>query len=245
MPWKEKGKARFGLARFNFTGDGELSNNIPEPLPNKTFSMLICGKPGSGKTNLLLNLFCRKKELYNSVFDRVFLISPSQKTWEQDWFESLPDEQRFYEYSEQILDDIVNQIKDSGDKVVIIIDDCVNDLTKNCRPLLRLLHNRRHICGKKGSVSILITAQVMNKVPLELRKSFSHILSFPFSSKKEQQSVFDDYISMDKDEWESLCRKAFEEPHDILMIDLYKNKFFRNFVELGTDERDEDRKRHK
>lgn len=158
---------KLSLAAFNFTSDVPLTTRDISPLPRSCFALLLCGKPGSGKTNLLLNLLCRKGEYYCGVFDRVFLISPSQKTMQKDWFESLPEDQRYHEFTEATLDKIVQEISDSEEKVLIVLDDCQNDLRANMRALLKLLHNRRHITGGNGgSVSVIITAQVMNKVRL-------------------------------------------------------------------------------
>lgn len=235
--WTENPCPRtLSLAKFDFSSDGALTTRPIEPLPTHCFSMLLCGKPGSGKTSLLLNLVCRKNEYYNGVFDRVYLISPSQRTMSKDWFEELPEEQRFDEFTEENLSQIISQVTGSGDKVLIILDDCQNDLKANIRPLLRMQHNRRHICGGKGSVSVIITAQVMNKIPLPLRKSFTHIITFPFSSKREQMSVFEDYINLSKEDWEALCRTTFQNPHDFMMVDLGHNKYYRNFSELTNQD---------
>lgn len=155
------------LAAFNFTSDVPLTTRQIYPLPTNCFAMLLCGKPGSGKTNLLLNLLARKGEYYNGVFDRVFVISPSQKTFAKDWFESIPDEQRYDHFDEGVINDVVSACTDTQEKCLVLLDDCQNDLKANIRPLLRLLHNRRHIPGGGGgSISVLITAQVMNKVCL-------------------------------------------------------------------------------
>lgn len=160
--WEEKAiNPHLSLAAFNFTSDNILTKRPIEPLPTKSaFAMLLCGKPGSGKTNLLLNLLARKGHYYNQVFDRVYLVSPSQKTFSTDWFESLPEEQRFHEYSDAVMDKIIEECTDSGDKILVILDDCQNELRSSTRSLLKLLHNRRHIPGEQGSISVVITAQV-------------------------------------------------------------------------------------
>ena len=131
--------------------------------------MLIVGKPGSSKTTLLLNLICKRGKMYNKKFDRVYLFSPSLGTIEDCPFEKLADDQMFEELSEEILQGVLDEIRDSGEKVLFIMDDVVNDMKKEARLeklLCKVLMNRRHQCGAGGSLSVWITTQVYNKVLL-------------------------------------------------------------------------------
>ena len=65
------------ITKFEFTCD-DVDETIPHPLPQKGgFAMLIIGKPGMGKTTLILSLLCKKGKAFNRKFDRVYLWSPS------------------------------------------------------------------------------------------------------------------------------------------------------------------------
>ena len=65
------------LSKFNFSCDS-IDESIPLPLPQMlNFFMLVCGRPGSGKTSLILNLVCKRGIMYNKKFDKIFLYSPS------------------------------------------------------------------------------------------------------------------------------------------------------------------------
>ena len=55
---EEEYEKKINISKFDFSCDEE-DKSIPEPLPRKSFSMLIIGKPGMGKTNLLLNLITK------------------------------------------------------------------------------------------------------------------------------------------------------------------------------------------
>ena len=61
------------ISKYNFSCDDE-DPTIPDPLPKKSFSMLITGRPGMGKTCLLLNLICKRGKCFNRKFNRVFII---------------------------------------------------------------------------------------------------------------------------------------------------------------------------
>ena len=72
---EEEYDKKIKISKFDFSCDEEDSS-IPEPLPRKSFSMLIVGKPGMGKTNLLLNLITKQGKAFNKKFDKVFIFSP-------------------------------------------------------------------------------------------------------------------------------------------------------------------------
>ena len=77
---------------------------------------------------------------------------------------------------------MLDEIKDSGEKVLFIMDDVVNDMEKEAKLeklLCKVLMNRRHACGPGGSLSVWITTQVYNKVPAPVRKCASQLVLLP------------------------------------------------------------------
>jgi hypothetical protein len=95
---------------------------FPNRLPQQGgFAMLIVGKPRSGKTNLLLNLTTKAHKNFNRKFDRVFIISPSIGTMENDPFELLPDDQKYEVATEQNINTILGMIKDTGEKTLLYL----------------------------------------------------------------------------------------------------------------------------
>ena len=145
------------LAKFKFNCD-ECDKSIPNPLPqNLNHFMMIVGKPGSSKTTLMMNMICKRGKMYNKKFDRIYLFSPSLGTIEDCPFNDLPDDQVFDELSYDILDSVLEDIRDCGEKVLFIMDDVVNDMKKEARLeklLCKVLMNRRHQCGSGGSLSV-------------------------------------------------------------------------------------------
>ena len=82
------------LSPVKFLVDGVLGDHIKEPFPNQSFFWLICGKPGSGKTSLLINALSSKKEnrIYRKVFDKILLVMPknSRKSIKKNPLDDLP-----------------------------------------------------------------------------------------------------------------------------------------------------------
>ena len=226
------------LSKFNFSCD-KIDESIPLPLPQMlNFFMLICGRPGSGKTTLILNLIAKRGKMYNKKFDKVFVFSPSLLTMEDNPFEELPEEQIDTELTEENLTSALEQIKDSGEKVLFILDDVVNDIKRSSvvqNTLSRMLMNRRHLAGSGGSASFIITTQVYNKIPAPIRKTASHIIIFHTKNKKELDTIFDELIIIPQKDFYSILKYCFDKKNNFLYIDTnksYDKMFHKNFNKL-------------
>ena len=174
----------------------------------------------------MLNLICKRGKLYNKKFDRVYLFSPSLGTIDDCPFEKLPDEQVFEELSEEILQGVLDEIKDSAEKILFIVDDCVNDMKKEARLeklLCKVLMNRRHQCGAGGSLSVWITTQVYNKVPAPVRKCTSQVICYETRNRMELDSLYNEVIvGLTKMEWYQLCKYIWDKKFQFLFLDTTK-----------------------
>ena len=226
--------------KFNFTCD-TTDTTIPYPLPQQGgFAWLIVGKPRTGKTNLLLNLTTKAHRNFNRKFDRVFLFSPSIATMESNPYELLPDDQKFEELTLNNLNFVLDDIKDTGDKVLIILDDVIADMRgKGKAQLENRLHkvffNRRHLAGRGGSVSILATSQTYNKIDPKIRRTASHLTFFENKNKKELDTIFDEVILIPKKEFYDVLRYVYDKPYQFLYIDTTltdDRMLFKNFNQL-------------
>lgn len=243
------------IKKFGFSCD-DLDTSIPAPLPqNLNFCMALIGKSGSGKTTLLLNLVCKHKTkknsgIYNKKFDRVFVFSPSLTTLKNNPFKSIPEEQIFEEgLTAENLQGVLDEVEGSGEKILLIIDDCVNDITKDTelqRLLCKTMMNRRHLCGDGGGIGIIITSQVYNKLVCPVRKCFSHIFLLNSKQRRELDSLYDEHILINKPDFYKVLKHTFKEDRDFLFLDLqkpYDKMFHRNFNQLnlkfGEDDEDE------
>ena len=227
------------LSKFKFNCD-EVDPSVPKPLPqNLNHFLLIVGKPGSSKTTLLLNMICKRGKMYNKKYDRVYLFSPSLGSIDDCPFEDLPDNQKYEELSEEILEGVLEEIRDSGEKVLFIMDDVVNDMKKEPRLeklLCKVLMNRRHQCGAGGSLSVWITTQVYNKVPAAVRKCASQLVLYETKNRMELDSLYNEVIvGINKSEWYQLCKYVWDKKFNFFFIDTTKpfnHMYHRNFNEL-------------
>ena len=219
----------------------DIDDTIPPPLPQKGgFAMLIVGKPGMGKTSLILSLVCKSGKAFNRKFDRVFLWSPSLVTMEDDPFEMIPDEQKFEEATFENIQQVLDEIKDSGEKILFIFDDVIADIRGKGKGVIenllqKIFFNRRHLAGAGGSVSVIATSQTYNKIDPKLRKTASQLILYRNPQKKEQESIFEEVILIPKKEYFDVLKYVYNKPHNFIYIDttLGENKMIhKNFTQL-------------
>ena len=56
-------EANYNFKPVHFTCDETLGDHIKEPFPNRSFFWAIVGRPGSGKTSLLINCLTEKNTI--------------------------------------------------------------------------------------------------------------------------------------------------------------------------------------
>lgn len=206
----------------------QIDESIPKPLPNiLTFFMILVGAPGSGKTNLLVNLIATKNKCYYQKYDRVYFISPSQHTIDKD-LKFNPD-RCFTTFSDDILQHIIDTEEQEQNRILIILDDVVAQIAKNNKTLLRFIYNRRHL---GAGTSIIITTQKYNKLPLEIRCCASDIFLFRPSNKKELLDFHSELVNLDYKDFEDVCRYTFQNRHDFLYYSITNQAYHRNFNRL-------------
>ena len=214
------------ISKFNFSCD-DIDESIPKPLPQiLNFFMLVCGRPGSGKTSLILNLICKRGKMFNKKFDKVYVFSPSLLTMKDEPFGELPDDQVHTELSIDNFQKALDDINGTGDKILFILDDVVNDMKKNMAIqtlLSKALMNRRHLAGAGGSVSFIITTQVYNKIPAPIRKTASHIILYHTRNKKEIETIYDELIVLPKEDFYEILKYCFDKRHNFIYIDINKS----------------------
>jgi len=153
----------------------------------------------------------------------------------------LKDERMFMKYNDEILDDILEEERD-GENLnnVIILDDCIRDLSKS-KNLCRTILNRRHQTqnnsedGQAG-LSIIITSQKYNGLPLYLRANISHIMAFQTKNRKELDALKDEVMGdLTSKEQDEVLDVAWKDKYGFLFIDLNKKKedrYYQNFNKI-------------
>lgn len=242
---------RRAIVPFEFSAETDPLPGVQAPLHPLSSFTILSGRPGSGKTTALLNLLMRRQH-YGSKFDAVYIISPSFGSIDSDYLSSIPKDQIFYELNPKTLDTILTQIYDrhQGQKVLLVLDDVVNDLAHNAtqRSLQKLLFNRRHLTSKDpdakrgGFVSVIMTTQVLNRIPLMLRKMANSVWLWPTRSQPEIRAIRDELVPTGKDAFKSVLDSAWGDLHSPLIVDVDAGKFWHidpatgQFARIVSDE---------
>jgi hypothetical protein len=158
-----------------------------------------------------------------------------------DPFELIPEDQKFEEATFDNVSEVLDEIKDSGEKVLFIFDDVISDLRGKGKGqienlLQKIFFNRRHLAGAGGSLSIIATSQAYNKIDTKLRKTASQIVFYKNLHKKETESIFDEVILIPKKEFTDTLRYVFNKKHDFLYIDTTQDPdkmLHKNFNQLS------------
>jgi hypothetical protein len=239
MNIREKTLNDLDVKKTGFSVD-RIDTSIPKPLP-RTYNhfMLITAKPRQGKTTLMYSLLVYRKSPYYRKFDKVYVFSPSLGTADKDKLKKLAPEQKYKELTLEALEEVYGAIEGSGERILIIADDVVNDVKKNVgveKMLCKMMMNRRHICGQAedgegAGLSMWMTTQVFNKMPRALRATADYYIMFKSSNKKELETLFDEVILLQKNEFEEMLKYVFHEKFNFLLIDTnedFKNMYHKN-----------------
>lgn len=215
----------------------ECSNGVDVAPPlQKRFNYLVVGKPGSGKSTLIINML-REKCMYNRQFDKVLWVTNSRGTLPDI---GLPDENYIEGVNEEMLQSIIDEYYDGQRtepfNMLLILDDVIGNIKKmETSPLLaKFFFNSRHILGAKSSVSLIVTTQKYNLLPARFRPSLTGIFLFE-SSNIEYDLIYNDHIKIAKKTWGELIEFVYTQPRDFMYLNLtngVRSMFYRNFDQI-------------
>ena len=212
-------------------------------LPKFPSSVLFCGRSGSGKTNLLLNILTRKKLLGN-YYHTIIVFSPTAGKYD-DTYKALniPEENFIEDFNAESFENLIKVRKDlieekgiewtaKNSRVLIVLDDVIaNRNFLESQTALKLFALLRHyLC------SIFILIQSYTKVPRALRLNCNATYIFP-ASQSEVEILKDEVTpsGLTKKQFEKVIEYATSEPYNFLSINNHakpKERFRRNLDEI-------------
>jgi hypothetical protein len=210
---------------------------------------VMAGSGGSGKTNLLLNLF-KSKNCYRNIFHNIYYFCPSASmaSLKNHPFENHS--RVYHELDVPILEEIYGELvsKKVDDKPVekkkkskyeddevsesdeeekeieyscVILDDFASDLKNKDiqKQLNKMLIKARHLC-----CSFIFTLQTYLYFPKSLRKQITYISLWKTRNVEEFNSIARELLNLNKDDALVL--------YTHLDIDTSENRLYKNFNEL-------------
>ena len=200
------------------------------------------GKPGSGKTSLLISMLTGKKDkkVFRKVFDHILLVMPetSRKSIKKDPFKDHHVDKMFetldLESMQKIYDKLQSTSKEN-ENTLLILDDVGASLKNNeIQKIFRqIIYNRRHL-----KCQVIVLLQSFLSVPKEIRKLFNNIVMFK-PSKVEFENLFDELFETSKDLALDIMNIAYDEPHNYLMLNVDTQKIYKKFDEIIVNKNNE------
>ena len=229
-----KTQRKLEIKKVKMTADSSKGfESVPDPLvQNGNWFMILISPPGGGKTTLVKNLLTRKT-LYGRRFDTCHYFSPSLSTVEIP----LPKSRLHNELNVSEIEQLIKNTE-KGEHMLLVLDDMVASLpgsnSEKLKPFLKLVFNRRHLCGPGGGVSIILTAQKLSSIPRALRCASNMIVSFYTSNLKELKTFWEEYSHVSWEDFLNMCAQAWSEKHSFLFGRLDRRegdrRWFKNFT---------------
>lgn len=166
--------------------------------PRHSFSWIISGASGSGKTQLLLNVLTRK-DLLGDYFHCIIIFSPTAGELDDTYNAlKLPEENFIKTFDVDILQTILDNrkktITDKGiewtgknSRVLLIFDDMIaeKNFLNSQETLMMFTLLRHYLC------SVVICSQSFKKIPRSIRINANWLCIFP-SLESEIQIMLDE-----------------------------------------------------
>ena len=251
--------SHFNFPIIKFDSDNILANHIKEPFPIQSFFFVLVGKPGSGKTSLLLNILSLKDEnrVYYQVFDKILYVCPNttRKNIKNNPFDELPDDQKFESFSHEVLikikeirsdfDEEKKERKKKKKRIqhqLLIIDDCTAELKQkeNIRTFIEIITNRRQF-----RLSVILLVQFLRSIPRPIRFQITDIVLFKTSNRMDSKIIQEEYVNMNNEKFLELTNFCWNSPHDFIFINKDKEIYYKNLQRIVFDNENENEKKNK
>ena len=195
---------------------------------SKSFNLLVVGRPGSGKTNFVVNLL--KTGKYNEerrglrkMFENVVVCSPSIKSLKNNVFNTIDESKLFEEFNMEFINfvkEFTDIESDEGNNTLIICDDVGAQLRRRDaqveKAFMSLAFNRRH-----RRLSIITSVQSYKNLPVPLRTSASHLVLFRPVNQKELISVWEEVLGpIERANLNKFIDWVFDKKHNFLFVDM-------------------------
>jgi AAA15 family ATPase/GTPase len=195
----------------------------------------IIGRPGSGKTSLLVSFLTGKgdKKVFRKVFDHVLLVMPtsSRNSMKKNPFEDHNPDKMYEDLTYESISNIYGKLKassEANEKTLLILDDIGASLKNtDIQKLFRkIIYNRRHL-----KVHVFVLLQSYLSVPKEIRKIFTNLIIFK-PSKVEFQNLFDELFETKREQAIDVMNITYDKPHEYLFLNVESQKMYKNFDEI-------------
>ena len=220
----------------------------------------LTGSGGSGKTNLLLNLF-RSRKCYRNKFHNIYYFCPSASFSSLDNHPFQEHDKVYHELSVENLENIYNELvsikngddDDKKEKKQKVYDDdeefeseeeeeekeiqysCViiDDYADSLKDnAIQKQLNKMLIKARHLCCGFIFTLQSFLYMPKILRKQLTYISIFKVKNIEEWYSIANELLNLKKDDALIVYDYVFNKPYTHLDLDTTTNTIYKNFNRL-------------
>ena len=195
---------------------------IKNIIPKHASSVVFCGRSGSGKSNLLVNLIDRH---YKNYFNLTFFFSPTCYHDDLPGYLDIPHNRMFDSNFQGPLEHIIkiqNQLikkkgLDKAPKILIIFDDIISQKRfMNSEFFTKMYIQNRHL-----GISTWVCTQSFNKIPRVCRMQANNLFVFA-GSGSEMEILAQEFTPphTKKKDFENLIKHATKERYNFLHINM-------------------------
>jgi len=223
-------------------GYNPLLENIPmlQHINNWSFTLIV-GRPGSGKTSLLVSWLSSKgkNRILRKCFDNIYLCMPtnSRQSLKNNIFEHHPADKMWddltLESITKIYENLEKNVSEKPKKSsLIILDDCGASLKNKYiqEHFRRILYNRRHL-----ATHVIVLVQSYLSVPKDLRKLATNVIMFK-PSKVENENFYTELIPHKKEMMDELTKYIYKKRGDYLLLNCDSGKLYSDYNEIVIDD---------
>ena len=224
MPRKKQIDTGPQFAIEKLPGTKEAGIRLNPALPGIPHTILSVGRTRSGKTTTAVQMYSSKKFPFKAAFGngkRVWLLSPTHHVQEDLWNRlNIPRHQRINDYSEQVLQKIINEAEKDPNRPrqprLILMDDVVASLPQRRQNnLIRVLVYGRHL-----NISCNCLVQRWSSGLSHTSKTnFTSYFIWP-QNRSEEDSIYKQVAGdIPRELFRRMCKTAWHTKYAFLSID--------------------------
>ena len=207
--------------------------NIPSPLPQPAFTLLMVAPTCSGKSVLLCNMLKNVMYGYHNVFEQIYYISPTVML--DDTLKAIAKDDEIIKIHEpeelemidHILSDLVKEQKkkdeDERKNLLVVLDDCIEYFSQHS-----VLNNLPSL-SRHYKISFIVLTQCYTALPSRFRKNTTHLVIFKLYNKKDLKAV-EEEIGSNYEDFMEQYNEATKDKYNFLYLNNTDKSVYHNFI---------------
>jgi hypothetical protein len=161
-------------------------------MPGKGCKLVVIGKPGTGKSNLIKSILYFKKHIIP-----IATIMSGTEDSNKDFSKIVPESFIFNDYDESKIEEIIKRQKLAIEHLenpwaVLLLDDCTDDASVFRKPIQHGLYKR----GRHWQLLYIVSLQYCLDVKPAIRTNIDGIFILREPILKNRRSLYENYASI-------------------------------------------------